>query len=361
MNRTRILALALAAALSCALLSGCGPKPAEETAPPAAEPTASVEPAPSPEPTNAPEPSPAPNGDMVTVNLAMLKGPTGVGAAKLLYDNELSSDALVYNVTLASDPANEVVPKLVNGELDIAAISTNLAASLYQKTDGGIRVIALNTLGVLYLLENGNSIQSMADLAGKTVYATGQGSNPEYVLNYLLEQNGLTPGEDVTIEWRAADEITALMASGEAEVCMLPVPAATAVQMKNPEVRAALDLTEVWNSSVTNGSVLTMGCVVARTDFLEEHPDLVSAFLEEYEASVSYVKENPEEAAPMVAQFEITANEQIALRAIPDCNLVCITGGDIQPALQDYLSMLYTADPASIGGAIPDDAFYYVG
>lgn len=353
MKRTRLTALALAAALLCALLSGCGAKPTVETTAPTSTPEPVV--------TSTPEATPAPTGDGVEVNLAMLKGPTGVGAAKLLADNENQESALHYNVTLASDPATEVVPKLVNGELDIAAISTNLAASLYQKTDGGVRMVALNTLGVLYLLENGDTIQSMADLAGKTVYATGQGSNPEYVLNYLLEQNDLTPGEDVTIEWKAADEITALMVSGEAEVCMLPVPAATAVQMKNPDVRAALDLTEVWNNSVTNGSVLTMGCVVVRTAFLEEHPDLVAAFLEEYEASVNYVKENPEEAAPLVAQFEITANEQIALKAIPDCNLVCITGEDIQPALQDYLSMLYTADPTSVGGALPDDAFYYVG
>lgn len=353
MKRTRLTALALAAALFCALLSGCGTTKTEETTAPTTTPEPAV--------TATPAPTQVPAGEAVTVNLAMLKGPTGVGAAKLLADNENQESTLTYNVTLASDPATEVVPKLVNGELDIAAISTNLAASLYQKTDGGVRVVALNTLGVLYLLENGDSIQSMADLAGKTVYATGQGSNPEYVLNYLLEQNGLTPGEDVTIEWKAADEITALMVSGEAEVCMLPVPAATAVQMKNPDVRAALDLTEVWNSSVTNGSVLTMGCVVVRTAFLEEHPDLVAAFLEEYEASVNYVKEHPEESAPLVAQFEITANEQIALKAIPDCNLVCITGEDIQPALQDYLSMLYTADPTSVGGAIPDDAFYYVG
>lgn len=347
MKRTRLTALALAVALFVTVLAGCGAPKEKET------PSASQ----TPEPTAAVAPEPAD----VTVNLAMLKGPTGVGAAKLLADQEAGESALKYQVTLASDPATEVVPKLVNGELDIAAISTNLAASLYQKTDGGIRVIALNTLGVLYLLENGNSIQSVADLAGKTVYATGQGSNPEYVLNYLLEQNGLTPGEDVVIEWKAADEVTALMATGQAEVCMLPVPAATAVQMKNPDVRAALDLTEVWNSSVDNGGVLTMGCVVARTAFLEEHPDLAAAFLEEYEASVQYVKENPEEAAPLVARFEITANEQIARKAIPDCNLVCITGEDIQPALQDYLSVLYAADPTAVGGAIPDDAFYYVG
>lgn len=355
MKRNRLTALALAAALTLALLSGCGSKPADETTAPTSAPT------PEPTATAAPAPTEAPIDDGVTVNLAMLKGPTGVGAAKLLHDNANGETNVAYNAVLAADPATEVVPKLANGELDIAAVSTNLAATLYQKTNGGVKVIALNTLGVLYLLENGDSIQSMADLAGKTIYATGQGSNPEYVLNYLLEQNGLKAGEDVTIEWKAADEITALMVSGQAELCMLPVPAATAVQMKNPDVRAALDLTQVWNDTVEDGSVLTMGCVVARTAFLEEYPETVAAFLEEYEASVNYVKENPAEAAPMVAEFEITANDKIAAKAIPDCNLVCVTGEDIQPSIQGYYDMLYTADPKSVGGAIPDDAFYYVG
>lgn len=346
----KLISMLLAAALCAGLLAGCGTQKQEETTP---ETTAPVE--------TTPAPTETVSTERETVNLAMLSGPTGVGAAKLLHDNAAGETTLDYNVTIASDPANEVVPKLSSGELDIAALSTNLAATLYQKTDGGIQIIALNTLGVLYILENGNTIQSVSDLAGKTIYATGQGSNPEYVLNYLLEQNGLTPGEDVTIEWKASEEVTALMASGEAEVCMLPVPAATAVQMKNADVRAALDLTQVWNDTVGAESQLTMGCVVVRTAFLEEHPEAVEAFLEEYAASIDYVKNNPEEAAPMVAEFGITASEEIALKAIPDCNLVCITGGDIQSTIQGYYEVLYTADPTSIGGAMPDDAFYYVG
>ena len=342
----KLISLMLAAALCAGLLAGCGTQKQEETAP---ETTAPVETTPAPTETTSTE--------RETVNLAMLSGPTGVGAAKLLHDNAAGETALDYNVTIASDPANEVVPKLNSGELDIAALSTNLAATLYQKTDGGIKLIALNTLGVLYILENGDTIHSIADLAGKTIYATGQGSNPEYVLNYLLEQNGLIPGEDVTIEWKASEELAALMASGEAQVCMLPVPAATAVQMKNEDVRAVLDLTQVWNDTVGAESQLTMGCVAVRTAFLEEHPEAVEAFLEEYAASIDYVKNNPEEAAPMVAEFGITANEQIALKAIPDCNLVCITGGEIQSSIQSYYEMLYAADPTSIGGAMPDDAF----
>ena len=346
----KFLAPALCLALLLSLLAGCGGNktPAETNSPEPSD-TASQSPEPSATATD-----PAVEG--TEVNLAVLKGPTGVGAAKLLFDNENGNTVNHYNVTVASDPATEVVPKLVNGELDIAAISTNLASTLYHKTGGGVQLLALNTLGVLYILENGDSVDSMADLAGRTVYATGQGSNPEYVLNYLLAENGL---DDVTVEWKASDELTTLMVSGQADLCMLPVPAATAVQMKNPDVRAALDLTEEWNNTTYDG-VLTMGCIVVRTQFAQEHPEAVTAFLQEYYDSITFVNSDPEAAAPMVAQFGITANEQIALKAIPDCNLVCITGDDMRDGIQGYYEVLAAADPTSIGGSIPDDAFYYI-
>jgi NitT/TauT family transport system substrate-binding protein len=346
--KRNLFASALCLALLLSLLTGCGGSASSDAASDSPEPTDTE--------TVSPEPSDTAALEGTEVNLAVLKGPTGVGAAKLLYDNENGDTINQYNVTVASDPANEIVPKLVNGELDIAAISTNLAASLYHKTEGGVQMLALNTLGVLYILENGDSVQSMADLAGRTIYATGQGSNPEYVLNYLLEQNGLT---DVTVEWMASDELTTLMASGQADLCMLPVPAATAVQMKNADVRVALNLTEEWNN-VTSDGVLTMGCIVVRTQFAQEHPEAVTAFLQEYADSIAFVTDDPDSAAPMVAQFEITANEQIALKAIPDCNLVCITGDEMRESIQGYFEVLFAADPTSIGGSIPDDAFYYI-
>lgn len=351
--KKRMLSLGLALAMALSLLSGCGGAPADPTPVPTAEPT------PSPSAEASPSPSASAGGDVV--RLAMLNGPTGVGAAKLLADSDAGETLNQYEVTLASDPATEIAPALSNGTLDIAAISTNLAANLYQK--GVVQVLALNTLGVLYILENGDTVHSMADLAGKTIYATGQGSNPEYVLNYLLEQNGLTPGEDVTIEWKASDELTSLMASGQIDLCMLPVPAATAVMNKNADVRSALDLTEEWDAATDGQSVLTMGCVVARTGFIQEHPEAVQNFLTEYAASIAYVSnpDNLEEAAKLVAQYGITASEEIALKAIPDCNLVCITGDAIREGIQGYYEVLFEADPASIGGAIPDDQFYYLG
>ena len=262
-------------------------------------------------------------------------------------------------VESVDNPATEISPNLINGTLDIAAVSTNLASTLYHRTEGGVQLLALNTLGVLYILENGDSVRSVSDLAGRTIYATGQASNPEYVLNHLLRQNGLEPGEDVDIQWRTSDEVTALMAAGEIDLCMLPVPAATAVQLQNDQVRAALDLTQLWDE-LDSGSVLTMGCVVVRTEFAQENPEAVAAFLEEYAASIDFVSSDPEAAAPMVARFGITASEEIALAAIPDCSLVCITGADMRDSIQGYYEVLAAADPASIGGAIPDDAFYYI-
>ena len=182
-----------------------------------------------------------------------------MGAAKLLADSDAGETVNHYEYAIGSDPSTDIVPKLNNGELDIAAVPTNLAATLYNKA-GSIRLLALNTLGVLHILENGDTVHSMADLAGKTIYSINQGTNTEYVLNYLLEESGLTPGEDVTIEWKTSEEVTALMASGGIDLCMLPVPAATSVMMQNADVRDAIDLNDVWQKMGAAGT-FTMGCV----------------------------------------------------------------------------------------------------
>ena len=265
---------------------------------------------------------------------------------------------LRYEVTLGSDPANDIVPRLTNGELDIAAIPTNLAATLYNRTDGGIKLLALNTLGVLHILENGDTVNSLADLEGRTLYATGQGSNPEYVLNYLLEANGLDPAADVDIQWLASEELTARMASGDIDLCMLPVPAATTVMMQNSDVRDAIDLNDAWTESGAQGT-FTMGCLVARTEWLEENSELVPAILEEYAASIDYANSSPEEAAALIEQYGIVPKAAVAQAAIPQANMVCVTGEDMK-GIADYYQVLFDADPTSIGGAIPGEDFYYI-
>ena len=349
--KRKLLSLTMALLMLGGVLAGCGQKdagnsPAPETASP--ETSAPAE--------TAAQPTQEPEG---AVRFAVLNGPTGVGAAKLMADNDAGATANRYEVEVFT-ANDQVAAGLTNGEIDIAAVASNVAANLYNKTDGGIQMLAVSGLGVLYILENGDSVHSMADLAGRTLYATGQGANPEYVLNYLLTENGVDPA-DVDIQWKTGDEITTLMVSGEAELCMLPVPAATAVQLKNADVREALDLSAQWDS-LQNGSRLTMTTLVARTDFIEENPQAVENFLADYAASVEYVNGDPATAGELVAQYGITANAQIAQAAIPKCALVCITGADnMRSAIQGYYEVLYQASPDAIGGGIPDDAFYYPG
>ena len=355
----KLLALTLSLALTASLAACSTQAPAEDTAPPESTAPAAETQTPAAE-TAVP---------YQTVHLGLLSGPTGMGAAKMLADNDATyaqveagtyegGTLLRYEVTLGSDPANDIVPRLTNGELDIAAIPTNLAATLYNRTDGGIKLLALNTLGVLHILENGDTVNSLADLEGRTLYATGQGSNPEYVLNYLLEANGLDPAADVDIQWLASEELTARMASGDIDLCMLPVPAATTVMMQNSDVRDAIDLNDAWTESGAQGT-FTMGCLVARTEWLEDNSELVPGILEEYAASIDYANSNPEEAAALIEQYGIVPKAAVAQAAIPQANMVCVTGEDMK-GIADYYQVLFDADPTSIGGAIPGEDFYYI-
>ena len=355
----KLLALTLSLALTAGLAACSTQAPAEDTAPPESTAPAAETQTPAAE-TAVP---------YQTVHLGLLSGPTGMGAAKMLADNDEAyaqveagtyegGTLLRYEVTLGSDPANDIVPRLTNGELDIAAIPTNLAATLYNRTDGGIKLLALNTLGVLHILENGDTVNSLADLEGRTLYATGQGSNPEYVLNYLLEANGLDPAADVDIQWLASEELTARMASGDIDLCMLPVPAATTVMMQNSDVRDAIDLNDAWTESGAQGT-FTMGCLVARTEWLEGNSELVPGILEEYAASIDYANSNPEEAAALIEQYGIVPKAAVAQAAIPQANMVCVTGEDMK-GIADYYQVLFDADPTSIGGAIPGEDFYHI-
>ncbi len=291
------------------------------------------------------------------INIAVLSGPTGIGAVYLMEANDAGETTNTYNFTVSS-ANDDVVAGLTSGEYDIAAVATNVAANLYNKTDGAIQICALNTYGVLYILENGESIQSVEDLKGKTIYATGQGANPEYVLDYILAENGIDPENDVTIEFMDSDALVTMMATGEAEICMLPVPAVTSVMIQNSDIRIALDLTEEWNN-VTDEGELTMGCIVVRTEFAEENPEAVEAFLEEYAESIENVQNNVEHAAELCETYGIVAKAAVAQQAIPKCNLCCVTGDDIKTTIEPYYTVLYNANASSIGGAIPDDDFYF--
>ena len=291
-------------------------------------------------------------------SIAALKGPTAMGLVKLMQESENGeTSGNDYTFTLAGS-ADEVTPALIKGELDMACVPANLAAVLYNKTEGEIEVLAVNTLGVLYIVENGESVQSIADLKGRTIVAAGKGSTPEYVLRYLLAQNGIDPDNDVTIDWKSEhSECVAAMASGQAAIALLPQPFVTVAQSKIEGLRMALDLNAEWDA-LDNGSGLITGVIVARREVVEENPAAVNEFLKEYAASVDWVNANTADAAALIGEYGIV-DAAVAEKALPYCNIVCLTGADLLEALPGYLEVLYNADAAAVGGEMPDNSFYF--
>ncbi|MDO4496186.1 MAG: ABC transporter substrate-binding protein [Clostridiaceae bacterium] len=288
----------------------------------------------------------------VKTKVAALNGPTGMGLAKLASDRTYA-----YDVEYFSDP-QEVVPLIVKGEVDIAALPVNLAANLYKKTNGGIQILAVNTLGVLHIVSKGGAVKSLADLKGKTVYSTGQGSTPEYILNYVLSKNGIDPEKDVDIQYKTAhNELATLAVEGKADICVLPEPFATKVITKNTEYKKTVDLTAEWDK-VCEAS-LAQGCVVARTEYIKQNPEIINEFLEFNELSVNYLLSNPESAALFLTEKGFFDSANIALDAMPGCNIVFITGVEMKNAVKQVFEVLYQADPASVGGSVPDDGIYY--
>ncbi len=293
----------------------------------------------------------------LTVNVAALKGPTGIGMAQLSSLAEEGKAEYAYNVTYAGSP-DEVTGSLISGELDIAAVPVNLAAVLFNKTEGQILTAAVNTLGVLYIVENGDSVQSIGDLAGKKILAAGQGSTPEYILNYILDKNGLSGAVEVEYAAEHAEAVTKL-ASGEADIIAVPEPFVTTALSKVEGARIALDLTAEWEK-ISDAS-LVQGCLVVRKAFADGHPEVLKSFLEEYAASASFAVSSPAEAGALVEKYGIMASAALAEKAIPNCNIVCITCDEMKDMMSEMLGVLFDADPKSVGGALPDDSMFYLG
>ena len=283
-----------------------------------------------------------------------LKGPTAMGLVKLMEDDR---EAGAYDFTIAA-AIDEVTPMLVKGETERACVPANLAAVLYNNTEGAVRVLAVNTLGVLYIVEKGDTVQSAADLKGKTIFASGKGATPEYALDYILRGNGIDPEADVTIEWKSehAECLNALMAA-DGGIAMLPQPFVTTAMMKAEGLRVALDLTAEWDALGADSSMIT-GVAVARSAFIEAQPDAVNAFLDRYAESVAWVNANTEAAAALVGAFDIVP-EPVAQKALPACNIAFIEGEELQQKLSGYLQVLFDAEPKAVGGKMPDADFYY--
>lgn len=286
-----------------------------------------------------------------TMKVAALKGPTAMGMAQMLDGEE-------YEFSIVASP-DEIVPMVVQGQVDVAAVPANLAAVLYQKTEKNVSVLAVNTLGVLYLVENGETIQSVEDLKGKTIYASGKGATPEYALNSVLTANGIDPEEDVVIEYKSEHaEVVAALAADQTAVGLLPQPFVTTALSKNENLRVALDLNELWESSVTDGSRLVTGVVIARNDYLAEHEADIDAFMDAYQQSVEFVNTDTEAAAQIIGAHDIVTAE-VAEEAIPECSIVFMEGDEMQTILSGYLNTLNEQNPEIIGGQMPDEDFYY--
>lgn len=292
------------------------------------------------------------------ISVAVMKGPTAIGMVKLMEENEAGNAANNYSFTVAGT-ADEIAPKLIKGELQMAAVPCNLASVLYNKTEGKISMLAINTLGVLYIVETGDSIQSVADLKGKTIFSTGKGTTPEYTLRYLLSAAGIDPDKDVTIEFKSeATEIAALLADADDAIAMLPQPYVTTVMMNNDKVRIALDVTKEWENLTNGESSVVTGVIVAQKSFVEENKAAVDAFLNEYAESTLYANEQTEAAAELVEKYGIF-KAAVAKKAIPYCNIVCVQGDEMETKAGAYLNTLFEQAPNAVGGKLPATDFFY--
>lgn len=343
MKVKRMLAAVVAAAMSLSL-AACGASASSSEA------ASTAETAPA---STVAEATASPETAAEGLRIAGLKGPTTMGLVNLM-NSEEGAD---YTFTMYG-AADEIVPLLVKGELDAAAIPANLAATLYQKTEGQVEVACVNTLGVLYILEKGDSIQSVADLKGQTIVTTGKGTTPEYVLRYVLSENGIDPDTDVTIEYCSeATEALSQVQAGVANIAMLPQPFVTSALSQVEGLRVALDMNEEWQKVA--GSQLVTGVLVVRKDAVEADPDAFAAFLDGYAASVEAANTDLEGTAALCESYGIVAKAALAQKALPECNIVFETGEQMKTDLTNYFQVLYDADPTSVGGALPADDFYY--
>lgn len=296
-----------------------------------------------------------PEPEDLKVRVGSLSGPTTIGIVNLMNDVDTAENDTNYEFTVATQP-DEIAAALNAGDLDIALIPANLASVLYNRTEGGIEVIDINTYGVLYCLSTDSSIQSIGSLAGRTVITTGQGATPEYAINYLLGQYGIT---DCTLDFKTEGaEVIASLEDNPDQIAILPQPAATAAMAQVEGLGIAFSLDDEW-SGVTSDSRLVTGVTVVRTAFAEEHPEAVASFIEDHRESVDEANNNVEQTAQLVVDAGIVGAAPIAQRAIPLCNIVCVTGDQMRTDLQGYLQTLYDANPQAVGGALPGDDFYY--
>ena len=290
------------------------------------------------------------------INVTTLNGTTGFGMAPLMKENSQGTTSNKYNFEVQTDPSI-VLAGLINGSIDIAALPTNAAANAYNKTNGGVQIIAINTLGVLYLVTNNIDVSSFNDLEGKTIYCPAQ--NPFFITKYLVEANNLS--NKITIDsstYATADALRAAVIAGNVDYAVLPEPMVTIAKSSNATLKTTLNFTNEWNK-VSNGKQLVQGCVVVRTEFAHRYPGSVKEFLKEYKSSIEALNSDPATNSAYIKEFGIFANDKVAAKAIPNCNIAYLDGSEMKAAMSGFLEAMYSVAPASIGNTIPNDNFYY--
>ena len=360
---TKTLALALTLGLLCSGLAGCGQArnsgSAAESLVTESTQTESTVADVTAESTVASAEETSQNTDGTVVRVASLKGPTSLGLLFLMDKAEKGETSNAYEFQMATG-ADEILPLMVKGDLDIALIPANVASILYHKTQGGVEVIDINTLGVLYMVSGENDLADLTDLKGKTIYLTGKGTTPDYVLQYLLTANGMSV-DDVTLEYKSeATEVASVLAEDSTAIGLLPQPFVTAACMQNDELKVIFDLNEEWNKiQGVSGSSMVTGVTVVRKEFLAEHEDAVKSFMEEHKASAEAINADPVTGAALAVEAQIVAKEPIAQQAVPGCNITYMDKADMKQALSGYLDVLFHQDSQSIGGGLPESDFYY--
>ena len=360
---TKTLALVLTLGLLCSGLAGCGQarnsgSTAESLATESTQTESTVADV-TAESTAASAEETSQNTDGTVVRVASLKGPTSLGLLFLMDKANKGETANTYDFRMATG-ADEILPLMVKGDLDIALIPANVASILYHKTQGGVEVIDINTLGVLYMVSGEDDLTDFTDLKGKTIYLTGKGTTPDYVLQYLLNANGMSV-DDVTLEYKSeATEVASVLAEDPTAIGLLPQPFVTAACMQNDALKVIFDLNEEWNKvQGVSGSSMVTGVTVVRKEFLEENEEAVKAFMEEHKASAEAINADPATGAALAVEAQIVAKESIAQKAIPDCNITYMDKAEMKQALSGYLDVLFHQDSQSIGGGLPESDFYY--
>lgn len=352
--KNRFLSMAAAVVLAASMITGCAGSASETTAAASESETEAAETEAASE-----ESSEAAETDKTVVRIGAMSGPTAMGLVKLMDSAEAGETENVYEFADLATDASAMVTPLAQGDLDIAAVPANLAAALYSKTNGGVEVLAVNALGVLDLVERGETLTGMQDLAGHKIYATGQSAVPEYVIRYILTANGIDPDNDVEIQWCAdTAEALAHIKEEEGAIAVLPQPFATAAMAQVDDLRIVEDLNDAWDALDT-GSEITTGVLAVRREFAEEHPEAVEQFLLEYAESAAFAETEPAECASLIENYGIVASAAIAEKALPGCHIVCLTGAGMKDALSGFLQVLYDQNPESVGGSMPGDDFYY--